>query len=183
MRTFKMMIVGDKGIGRVQLVPEHDGLHYTDNELTVAESNVKFEILDYGSSFDELIEANIVILVTSVFNRSRIVIQSWITCIRSKCKVGTPILICVSMNDWFVDDVLDLDHEVMYKSFRLPYLPFVPEITSVNGSHALSKRAALTKSIELIYKYERRVRKSNHIKVNHMQDICNDIKFCVRSFF
>ena len=180
MRTFKMMIVGDKGIGKAQLVPEYDGLHYTDNELNVVESNVKFEILEYGSSFDELIEANIVILVTSIFTM-RIEIQEWIKRIRSKCKVGTPILICVSKNDWFVDDGdFDLDLEVMYRSFRLPYLSFVPEVTSVNDN---DKREALTKSIELIDKYERRVRKSNHIKINHLDDLCNDIKFCVRSFF
>ena len=78
------------------------------------------------------------------------------------------------------DGDFDLDLEVMYRSFRLPYLSFVPEVTSVNDN---DKREALTKSIELIDKYERRVRKSNHIKINHLDDLCNDIKFCVRSFF
>jgi len=172
MRTIKMMIVG-----KTQLVSdEYFGMPYTDNELTVAESNVKFEI-EYGSSFDQLIEANIVVLVTSAVDTMLFEIQSWIQRIRSKCKVGTPILIWVCNDDyvgWFV-----VDKYRNYRQLRLPYLSFVPGTVTENTR---SKREALTKSIELIDKYERRVRKSNHIKVNHL-DLCNDIKFCVRSFF
>ena len=161
-------------VGKTQLVSdEYFGMPYTDNELTVAESNVKFEI-EYGSSFDQLIEANIVVLVTSV-DTMLFEIQSCIQRIRSKCKVATPILIWVCNDDWFV-----VDKYRNYRQLRLPYLSFV---TGSDTDNARSKREALTKSIELIDKYERRVRKSNHIKINHLDDLCNDIKFCVRSFF
>ena len=107
-------------------------------------------------------------------------IKKSIELVRSKCKVGTPILIwvCDEEDDYGFDNNKYKKY-MKYNGLRLPYLKFVPGTVTENDR---SKREALTKSIELIDKYERRVRKSNHIKVNHL-DLCNDIKFCVRSFF
>jgi GTP-binding nuclear protein Ran len=188
MRTFKMMIVGDAGSGKTQFVNTNTGINYTNiytptvgrrtQEINVDELNVKFEVIDFPGQeryrrCNEIEEANIVLVfvdLNSILSYKNM--KHWIQLIRSKCNVSTRILVCGSKVDTPGRRKVT---EAMLNSIRVPYV-------TLSTRRSIRVNEPLSRSIELIDEYERRVRESNHIKVNHL-DLCNDIKFCLRRFF